>query len=275
MTDAPFQFFDVHVTCARRLTPAMHRVDLGGSDIGRMASAGRDQRIKLFLPHPGQDAPVMPELTDDWYAAWRALDPAVRGIMRTYTIRDLNAATLTVDFALHGTAAPASRWATRARAGDRIGVFAPVDAENAAYDFRPPEDTEWLLLAGDESALPAIAAILEHLPAGLPVRVWIELRDAADRQPLPTRADATVTWLTDERATSGPPPSDRTAQAVRTALLPTGTPYAWIAGESSSVKSLRRHLVSERGMDRTRIKFSGYWRRGASEDQLLIQDEAA
>ncbi|RFU88063.1 siderophore-interacting protein [Streptomyces triticagri] len=275
MTDTPFQFFDVHVTCARRLTPSMHRVDLGGSDIARMASAGRDQRIKLFLPHDDQDAPVMPEPSADWYAAWRALDPAVRAVMRTYTIRDLNAATLTVDFALHGTTAPASRWATRARAGDRIGVLAPVEAENAGYDFRPPADTDWLLLAGDESALPAIAGILEHLPAGLPVRVWIELRDAADRQPLPTRADATITWLTDEPGASGPAAADRTAHAVRSALLPSGTPYAWIAGESSSVKTLRRHLVSERGMDRARVKFTGYWRRGASEDQLLIQDEAA
>ncbi|GHC79830.1 siderophore-interacting protein [Streptomyces flavofungini] len=276
MTDAPFRFFDAQVLRTERLTPSMVRVAFGGSDVARMASGGRGQRVKVFLPQPGQSAPVMPDTdSPDWYAAWRELDPDVRGIMRTYTIRELrrDPHELIVDFAVHAPApdahspeGPASRWARTARPGTSVGVLAPVAEENAAYDFRPPEDTDWILLTGDESALPAVAGILEALPPSTRVLAWLELHDPADRQELPTKADADITWLTGEGTTTA---------AIRTADLPTGAPYAWIAGESATVKAVRRHLVTDRGFDRTRVKFTGYWREGATEDQLLSHGEDA
>ncbi|MEU7577349.1 siderophore-interacting protein [Streptomyces sp. NPDC041068] len=276
-TASPYQFFDVQVLRTEHITPAMIRVTLGGPDLPRMASGGRDQRIKIFLPHPGQEAPVMPD-TDtgdatEWYADWLALDPAVRGIMRTYTTRELrrDPDELIVDFAVHGTApsptdGPATSWARTARPGARIGVLAPVDEENGAYDFRPPQDTDWLLLTADESALPAVASILETLPPGLPTRVWVEVHDLADRQPLPTKADAEIHWLTQEGATRN---------AIRGADFPAGTPYAWVAGESATVKAVRRHLVTERGFDRKRVSFSGYWRKDTTTDELIERGETA
>ncbi|MCL7379361.1 siderophore-interacting protein [Streptomyces sp. 35G-GA-8] len=312
MTDAPFRFFTVEVLRTERVTPSMARVVLGGPDLAHMATAGRDQRVKLFLPRPGEREPVMPDpARADWYDAWRELDPGTRGIMRTYTVRELRRepAELVIDFALHGTessgpessgvgdnggggngvggngdgldggcggtavdaaSGPATRWARAARPGARISVLAPVDEENAGYDFRPPEGTDWILLTADESALPAIAGILESLPPGMPARVWIEVHAPADRQELPTKADAEIVWLT--RDHDAPP---ATADAIRAAVLPGGTPYAWIAGESATVKAVRRHLVGERGFDRGAVKFSGYWRRGASEDHLMAAAEEA
>ncbi|MFF5567531.1 siderophore-interacting protein [Streptomyces sp. NPDC012623] len=295
MTDAPFQFFDVEVLRTERLTPAVARVVLGGASVSRMASAGRDQRVKLFLPHPGQREPVLPDTERaDWYDAYRELDPAVRGVMRTYTVRELRgeAGELVIDFALHGDEAPAgaagatahdtgadvhgdagtasgpaTRWARAAGPGDRISVLAPVQEENGGYDFRPPEGTDWVLLTGDESALPAVAGILESLPPGLPTRVWIEVHDPADRQDLPTKADAEIVWLV-----HGTSPT--TTEAIRAAELPAGTPYAWTAGEAATVRALRRHLVGERGFDRRAVKFSGYWRRGASEDSPMSAADA-
>ncbi|MFJ5687513.1 siderophore-interacting protein [Streptomyces sp. NPDC093099] len=308
MTDAPFQFFTVEVLRTERVTPSMARVVLGGPDLARMATAGRDQRVKLFLPRPGQREPVMPDMARaDWYDAWRELDPGVRGVMRTYTVRELrrDPHELVIDFALHSTegngedkdkgepgsgdeakggegggscggtavdaaSGPATRWARAARPGARIAVLAPVDEENAGYEFRPPAGTGWILLTADESALPAVAGILESLPPGMPARVWIEVHDQADRQELPTKADAEIVWLTHGHHT----PS-ASADAIRAATLPRGTPYAWIAGESATVKAVRRHLVGERGFDRKAVKFSGYWRRGASEDHLLAAAEEA
>ncbi|MFD3518600.1 siderophore-interacting protein [Streptomyces sp. NPDC058657] len=272
--DAPYRFFDLRVLRTERLSPSMLRVTLGGTGPAAMGSAGRDQRIKLFFPHPGQDAPVVPRDDDgNWYAAWCALDPHVRGIMRTYTTRDLrrDPDELVVDFALHpGAEGPASRWATAAAPGDRLCVLAPSGAENAGYDFRPPPGTTSYVLAGDESALPALAGILASLPPGAPARVWIEVQDPADRQHLPTAADAEVTWLVRD-------PASPLLDAVRAAALPdpASRPYAWIAGESATVRALRRHLVQDRGYDRKAIRFSGYWRPGTSEDQLLTSNEAA
>ncbi|MGB8943349.1 MAG: siderophore-interacting protein [Streptomyces sp.] len=277
MTDSPYHFFDVHVLRTEYVTPSMIRVALGGEGLARMGSAGRDQRIKVFLPHPGQDAPVMPDTSEgnaaSWYADWLALDPDVRGIMRTYTTRELrrDPDELIVDFAVHGAApspndGPATSWARSARPGARIGVLAPIEEENGAYDFRPPQDTDWVLLTADESALPAVAAILETLPPAMPTRVWIEVHDLADKQELPTKADAEITWLTEQ---------DATPSAIRAAELPSSTPYAWVTGESATVKTVRRHLVGDRGFDRKRISFSGYWRRGTTTDELIDRNETA
>lgn len=278
MSDDPFQFFTLRVLRTTRPTPSFVRVTLGGEAVARFGSAGRDQRVKLFLPRPGQDAPVLPGPDDGhWWAAWRALDPDIRGVMRTYTVRELRREQqeLDIDFAVHellpgSGEGPATRWALKAAPGDRIGILAPIHDENAGYDFRPPDGTDWILLTGDESALPAVAGILESLPPGIPARVWIALHQAADRCELPTKADAHVTWLV--RDESAPATED----AIRAADdLPDGTPYAWIAGESATVKAVRRHVVGERGFDRRAVKFSGYWRRGTSEDDLLRTGEDA
>ncbi|NEB78636.1 siderophore-interacting protein [Streptomyces sp. SID14478] len=266
---SPFDLFDLHVLRVDRLTPSMVRVVFGGQDLARMTSAGRDQRIKLFFPAPGHRAPRLPDNSDgNWYSSWQAMDPATRGVMRTYTIRELDAPAgeLTVDFAAHGDEGPASRWALRARPGDLVGALAPVVEENMAYEFRPPADTDWILLTADASALPAVAAILEHLPRSLPVRVWIEVPTPQDRQPLPVGPDTDITWLT---------ASGTTTESIRSTDLPGGTPYAWVAGESATVKAVRRHLVADRGFDRKRVNFSGYWRKGTSEDNLLATAEAA
>jgi NADPH-dependent ferric siderophore reductase len=268
----PYGFFHPRVVATRRLSPTLVRVVLGCDELSAVVSGGRDQRFKLFLPQPGQDAPVLPEVLDlDWYPRWRALDPAVRGIMRTYTIRAVRREPpeIDVDFALHGDLGPASRWARRAAPGDTVSILAPVVHDNGGVEFQLPQDARWALLAADETALPAVAGILESLPAGLPVRVWIEVAHPDDRVDLPTRADAEIAWLVR--------PCSPVTESVAAAELPgpDGAGYAWIAGEASSVRALRRHLVGERGLDRRRVSFTGYWRRGTTEDDLLEAAAAA
>ncbi|WP_131738938.1 siderophore-interacting protein [Actinomadura roseirufa] len=267
----PYRFFDLHVLRSAPLGPSMVRVTFGGpaldaaDDSGdAFVSAGRDQRFKLFLPHPHQDAPVMPATWSPgtWFADWRALDPAERGIMRSYTVRARRPGELDVDVALHpgGASGPAARWAAAARPGDRVVVLGPSGPDNGGYDFRPPPGAP-VLIAGDLTALPAIAGNLAWLPAGTGARVWVEVPDAADRQDLPTEADAEISWV-------GP---GGLLDAVRGAEMPGTSPYAWIAGEAAVVRALRRHLVNERGLDRRAVTFTGYWRRGATEEDLLAE----
>lgn len=195
--------------------------------------------------------------------------------MRSYTVRAqrYHPVEVDVDFALHGTAptdppgteGPAAAWAARARPGDRAVLLGPATADNRCVNFRPPADTDWVLLAADETALPALGAILNWLPTGTLVRAFVEVPHQQDIHDLVGPAELHVTWRVGERrsATSG-----GLADAVREAELPGGVPYAWIAGESAMVRTLRRHLVRERGYARARVQFSGYWRRGASEEQL-------
>jgi NADPH-dependent ferric siderophore reductase len=262
----PYAFFDVHVLRSERLGPSMVRITLGGTSLDGFSTGGRDQRFKLFLPHPHQDAPVMPENGDGgtWYADWRALDPAERGIMRSYTVCDHRPGELDVDFALHdnGTSGPASRWAAAAGAGDRVTILAPTGPDNGGYDFRPPPGAP-VVIAGDLTALPAIAGSLAWLPAGTSAQVFIDVPHPEDRRDLPTAADTEVAWVSPATL----------VDAVRDAKIPDGA-YAWIAGESAAVKALRRHLVKERGLDRRAVTFTGYWRRGATEEDLLAEFEA-
>ena len=179
--------------------------------------------------------------------------------MRTYTIRNHRPgeSEVDIDFALHGTPGPASRWAVVARPGDHAVLYGP------AASYLPPEDNRWSLIAGDESALPAIGAILEHRPADAVARVLVEVPDERDSQPFECAADADVTWLIRRGA-----PAERSRllpNAVRAMTLP-ARPYVWLAGEASIVTSIRRHLVHERGIDRTAVTFTGYWRHGRTEN---------
>ncbi|MFE7889956.1 siderophore-interacting protein [Streptomyces sp. NPDC004822] len=267
---APFRFFALHVERTRRLTPSLVRVTFGGADLEHFLSDGRDQSLSLFLPNPGQSEPRVPvELGDGWWQGWRELPDGVRAVMRSYTLRALrrDAGEIDVDFVLHTPAGPASSWAARAAAGDRVLVLGPAIADNRAIRFRPPADTGPVVLWGDETAVPAVAAVLETLPAGTRAQVWLEVRDAGDVQDLPTAADAEITWLIRDR--SHPEGTPLALDSVRAAHLPDAErPYVWLAGESGCVKALRRHFVAERGLDRRRVTFVGYWRHGMSEEQL-------
>ncbi|MEU3303925.1 siderophore-interacting protein [Streptomyces sp. NPDC006678] len=268
---APFRFFPLQVVRTRRLGPSLVRVTFGGEALKDFASGGRDQSLSLFLPHPGQDEPVVPVAEDgDMYAtlgAWRALPDDVRAVMRSYSVREQRPEAgehgeVDIDFAVHEDGGPACRWAQKASCGDRVTVLGPAVADNTAVRFRLPEDADSVLIWADETALPAASAILESLPAGLRAQVWLEVPHAGDRLEPVTAADATLTWLVrDEGAPSA-------VEAVRAAEFTGSTPYAWIAGESGSVKALRRHLVNERELDRRRVTFVGYWRKGVSEDAL-------
>ncbi|WP_149830871.1 siderophore-interacting protein [Streptomyces tailanensis] len=275
---APFRFFSLQVVRTRRLGPSLVRVSFAGDDLRYFHSDGRDQSLSLFLPHPGQDAPAVPiELGDGWWEGWRELPDDVRAVMRSYTLRALrrDPDEIDIDFVLHGVepgaavpAGPASRWASAAKAGDRVVLLGPAVADNRAIRFRPPADTGLVLIWGDDTALPAASAILESLPAGTPARVWLEVHHAEDVQDLVTEADAEVTWLVRSEGAPG------ALDAIRAAQLPSSSlPYAWIAGESGRVKELRRHLVRERGIDKRRVTFVGYWREGLTEEQLRERGE--
>ncbi|MEU6179663.1 siderophore-interacting protein [Streptomyces coeruleorubidus] len=277
---APFRFFSLQVVRTRRLGPSLVRVTFGGPDLHAFHSDGRDQSLSLFLPHPGQPEPAVPlELGDGWWQGWRELPDDVRAVMRSYTLRALrrDPDEIDIDFALHGIepgasvqAGPASRWAARATAGDRVLLLGPAVADNRAIRFRPPEDTDLVVVWGDETAVPAASAIVESLPAGTRARVWLEVPHAGDIQDLPTEADAEITWLVREE--KGHEGSCTALDALREAQLPPAErPYVWIAGESGCVKELRRHFVRERGIDRRRVTFVGYWRRGVSEEQLRAE----
>ncbi|ORT56789.1 siderophore-interacting protein [Streptomyces sp. CB03238] len=262
----------VHVTAVRRVTPRMVRVTFGGEALAGFALAGPDQQVKLYFPKPGRATPVLPEPDGAdgdvmrWYAAYSAIPEDERPWMRSYTVRahDPRRGTIDIDFVLHdGDEGPATRWARAARPGDTLGMFGPSEA------FARPVvlgRADWTLLAGDQSALPALGTLVEALPAGQRAVAYIEVPDAAEEQPLIGYGELTVHWLHGEGLL---------LDAVRAARLPSGTGYAWLAGEAGVVRALRRHLVDERGLDKRSVDFTGYWRRRLSQDDAPTDADLA
>ncbi|TFV66963.1 UNVERIFIED_ORG: siderophore-interacting protein [Bacillus sp. AZ43] len=239
-----------------QLSPHMVRVVLGGDGLaGFPAGEFTDHYVKLqFVP---AGAPYGVPFDGDEVRAEqpRELWP----VTRTYTVRrwDADAGELTIDFVHHGDEGVAGPWAASARPGDRIQLMGPGGA------YAPSPAADWHLLAGDESALPAIAATLERLPAGAPARVVVEVADAAEEQADLVVGDGVdLVWVHRGHAA----PGEQLVEAVRSVPLPAGTGHVFVHGEAGAVRELRRYLKAERGLAPEFTSISGYWRRGDTED---------
>lgn len=237
-----------------RLTPKMVRIVVGGEALAGFVSAAHDDHVKLFFPQPGQDKPVLPSPSPNGPVY---PEGALRPAARDYTPRRYDAAanTLAIDFVLHGEG-PATTWAAQARPGQFLGVGGPRGS------FIVPDDFDWYLLAGDETAVPAIGRRLQELPAGARVIAVIEVADAAEEQIFDTRAQLQLHWLHRKGAAAG---DHALLQKALSALsLPPGEGYAWVAAEASAAKALRRYLVDQRGLPKDRVKAAAYWKQGAA-----------
>ncbi|MFC4533397.1 siderophore-interacting protein [Sphaerisporangium dianthi] len=194
-----YRVFRVRVTRVARLGPSFTRVTFTGDDLSLFADHGLDQRINLVFPLPERGYPHFRE-GDDWYRRWRTLPPEDRNPIRTYTAGAVRhgAGELDIDFVLHGATGPASRWALAARPGDPLVVVGPDVRHRGpagGREWAPPRDATRLLLAGDETAVPAIAAIAESLPAHVYAEIILEVPDPADTRVLLVPPGVRVTWL--------------------------------------------------------------------------------
>ncbi|WP_405709507.1 siderophore-interacting protein [Streptomyces xanthophaeus] len=276
-----FRFFALDVLRTRRLGRSFLRVTFGGESLAEFRSGGFDQSLSLFLPPPHREHTVLPSTdADTWFAAWRAMPDEERPAMRSYTVREQRRTPegvdeVDVEFVLHGDHGPASHWAGRAVTGRRIMAIGPAVAQNRSVRFQPPADCTEVWMYADETALPAAAAVLERLDAGVRVRAWFEVPHADDRLAPAAPADTVLTWIV--REGTGPDRTGRVLDALRAAEpgdaagAARGAPYVWLAGEAGTVRAVRRHLVQERGVDRRAVRFTGYWRLGSSEEQLLAE----
>jgi len=248
----------LQVTDVARLSPRLLRVELAGED-GVLAGFAGDRagaHIKIFLPQPGETAPALPEFTPSG-PRWPQSRP--RAITRTYSVRyfDTQRQRLYVDFVLHGDDGPASAWARRARVGDTIGVAGP----GGPSPMLAPVDR--VLLAGDITALPAIAALLESLPAQVSGHAIVQLPADADRPELDYAASVTIDWLRAPHVDHADTPL---VHALKALTPPAESVAAWVAGENASVLAMRAHLRDVWQLPRRQIYAVPYWKARASEE---------
>ncbi len=241
------------VRAIEHVTPRMVRVVLGGDELSDFVSSGTDQRIKLCLPKPGQPTPLGRSRAEVF-----ALPREQQPVQRTYTVRwfDPRRQEIAVDFVVHDHGGPGTTWATTVRPGEQIVTVGPSPS------YQPDPAADPLVLVGDETALPAIAAIAAELPEGARVRAFIEVADAAERQELHTTAEVEWTWLHRDGLPAGQ--SRALVDAARAADL-TPRPRVWIGAEADVVRELREHFQDSLGLGRQELYALAYWRRGASE----------
>ncbi|MEU7784775.1 siderophore-interacting protein [Amycolatopsis sp. NPDC049159] len=250
----------LRVLRTERLTPHMIRIVAGGDGIAAFTpNEFTDAYVKVLFKVPGVEYPEPFDVQECRATLPREHWPR----QRSYTVRafDPQAGELVIDFVHHGDEGIAGPWAAAAQPGDELLLSGPGGA------YAPGSEADWHLLAGDESALPAIAASLEALPAGAPAHAVILVENAAEEQPLATKGDVQITWL--HRASGGD-----VAAAVRELPWRDGVVQAFVHGEAGFVRDLRRYLLDERGVRRELLSISGYWRVGKN-DEAWREEKAA
>jgi NADPH-dependent ferric siderophore reductase len=216
------------------LTPSMVRIVVGGDDLDGLP-------VGSFTDH---------------YVKCRFGDKT-----RSYTVRDWDPVRLrlTLDFVVHGDRGVAGPWAARAQPGDALELRGPGGA------YAPSAAADWHLLVGDDAALPAIAASVSRIPAGVPAFAVVEVDGPEHHQPLVSPGDLSVVWL---HRSSGPgeDPSLQ-LEAVRELRLPDGRGQAFVHGEATAVRLVRRHLLVERRFSADRLSASGYWKLRRTDEE--------
>jgi len=302
----PMLIEEVEVVSVERLSPSFVRVELGSPALADLGVTGTsyDQRIKLIFPSEGHGLPSFEGAGEGWYGEWLARPEEERGHMRTYTVRGVRGegtgTRLVVDIVVHeGATGPAGVWGERAAVGDRVICTAPRRGhEYGGVEFAPG-DTDSVLLVGDETAVPAVAAILEQLDGKARGAAFLEVPFDADVLTVEHPEGVSVRWLPREGAPRGEalhaavlehlgaqaasaevdeseidpdlwetPSYSSSGEAETETGRAVGHDwhglYAWIAGESKVVTGLRRALVKDLGLDRHQVAFMGYWREGRS-----------
>jgi len=227
----------------------MVRVTFAGPELEGLTVEDPAASVRLLLPSPGAHELVVPS----WNGNEFLLPDGRRPAIRTFTPRRLEPEALELDLeiVLHGDGV-ASRWAEAAEPGDPAVVSGP----GRGYAVDP--DAPAFLLAGDETAIPAISQLLEALPASTPVQVHVEVAHPDARIALPRHPSAAVEWYD---LPSGAPAGDALAMAVAGADLVPGA-RVWVAGEAATMQRIRRHLFDDRALSRSQATVRGYWKHG-------------
>ncbi|GAA2011445.1 siderophore-interacting protein [Nakamurella flavida] len=257
------------VTGAQMLTPGLRRVHFRSDDLSAFRdSVHTDRYVKLVFLKPGVTYPQPLHLK----ALRDQLPPEDMPVVRTYAalFPDHDAGTVSIDFVVHGDQGVAGPWAAAAQPGDQLLANGPGGA------YAPDPTADWHLLVGDETALPAITAALQALPADAVAHVVVEVEGAGYQLDLPLPAGATLHWV--HRDTGG------SVQDVVRGLdwLP-GRVHVFAHGEAQQMMhGLRPYLLRERGVPRDLLSISGYWRQGRTEEsfrewkaELARQEEGA
>jgi NADPH-dependent ferric siderophore reductase len=215
-----------------RLSETFVRITLVLGGAGGVRFDGPTRWVKLFVTDPDTGAQAG----------------------RAYTVRQQRFAEIDLDIVLHG-GGPVARWAESPLLGEVVTVAGPRGG------FTHPAPGAAYLLAGDESAAPAIASILGSLPDGHG-RVTAVLEGGADALP---PVDPMRTSVCSLQRSAGTRKGSLLTPALRALPRPSAGSVIWVAGEAGAVHEARRLFLDEWGLDRGAFSAKGYWKYGEAD----------
>ena len=252
----------MEVKAVERLTPHLVRVVLGGEGFGGIEfKDATDQYIKMLFADPqlGLQRPF------DFDALREELPLEQMPVTRTYTVRrvDHDAGQLTVDMVTHGAEGLAGPWAQQVLPGETISFTGPGGA------YAPRAEADWHLLAGDESALPAIATALEGMEAHACGLAVIEVQDVHEQLDLVAPPGVEIRWL--HRDAAFTPETTRLVEHLELIEIPDGDVQVFVHGEREQMRRVRRLLIEDRGLPRRGMSLSAYWAFGRVEQEFQAE----
>lgn len=239
-------FYALTVTDSQPISNHFQRITLQGEAIAHFGQQSEGGYIKLlFTPDGGTDISTLGE--------------EQRPLMRTYTIRQFDTGTnsIVVDFVRHTThdlsCGFAARWAESVQVGDTISIGGPGKSQGLNGD------SDWVFLAADMTALPALSVTLAGLDANTQGYAVIEVADETDKQTLAAPAGVSIIWAITEQG-------EQLASTVKTQPWLDGQCSVWCACEFETMRELRQYFRNDHDIDREHIYISSYWKNGVSED---------
>ena len=247
----PPAFRELAVVRTAARSPFLRTVTLGGRSLDGFEMPLPAGSVRLLLPDVLGGELVIPVWNGNAFVHEDGRRPVIRTL--TPLRHDADAGELDVEVVLHGTG-PLSEWAAVAQAGDVAAVSGP----GRGYTVDP--DAPTFVIAGDESAIPAIGQLLEALPPTARTTAVVEVAHPDARLELTDRGDMDVRWVD-----RGSGPGEALASAVAGCEIDAAT-RVWAAGEAASMQRIRRHLFGDVGVDRGHATVRGYWKHGRDGD---------
>lgn len=261
----PADFRILTVTSIETITPCMRRIRFRGENLARFDRLDA-LHVRLFIPPVGLAEPAWPMIGEDGLLVLPPLE--ARPSIRKYTIREIDevAGTLAFDFVLHDDAGPGSAFASRAKAGDRIGMAGPGG--------RGLQTAKRYVFLADETGLPAVARMLAALPAEAVGQVFLEVADDREEQVLRAPAGIIITWLHRDSAAAGSPPLLQKAFAKLDWPADGPDAFLWAAMEHGAFREIRAAARGKLRPGRDQHLIVSYWRRGAAEEEHAAAKKA-
>ena len=236
------------------VSPSLRRICFTSPLLASYPDVSGGEHIKIMMAHGNQAEPVLPTLTEQ---GPRWPNPNDKPVIRTFSIRAFrrDACEIDIDFALHGDNGPATRFAQNAKPGDTLAISGPGGPTPMLQSAR------FYYMAGDLTALPAISAMIERMPATSQGHIAVLVPTAGAIQDLPVPEGVTLSWVI-----GNPEESEKLTHPFIQQDMATTQSYFWFGGEESLVVPLRNHVRRDLGVERTAIYAVPYWRFGKDEE---------